>query len=42
MEDEEGGTNQQEFTGMNMMEDETLSYKKEKREKQPTTYAPGR
>jgi len=27
MKDEEGGTNKQEFTRMNVMEDEALSYK---------------
>jgi len=33
MEDEEGGTNQQEFTGMNVMEDEALSYERGEKEK---------
>jgi len=28
MEDEEGGTNKQEFAGMNVMEDEALSYER--------------
>ena len=33
MEDEEGGTNKQEFAGMNVMEDEALSYEREEKEK---------
>ena len=36
MEDEEGGTNKQEFAGMNVMEDEALSY--ERGEKEKTTH----
>jgi len=33
MEDEEGGTNKQEFTGMNVMEDEALSHGRGEKEK---------
>jgi len=33
MEDEEGGTNKQEFAGMNVMEDEALSYERGEKKK---------
>jgi len=33
MKDEEGGTNKQEFAGMNVMEDEALTYERRGKEK---------